>query len=189
MSGASPQRRVPAPVAIFVDRDGTLVEDTGYLRDPDTVRLLPGAGEGLAALQRMGFLLVLISNQSGVGRGIVTGRQAAAVHGRLMRELAGFGVELQAAYYCLHAPWEGCSCRKPAPGLLLQAAGELDLRLMDCFLIGDRETDVAAGRRAGCRTILFCRGEAGDCQPPPDAVAWTWPEAVRRVAAWVGLEP
>src|SRR4051794_3177637 len=110
--------------AVFLDRDGTLIEDTGYPRDPDRIRLLPGAAEALRRLEGLGLLLVLVSNQSGLGRGLITQAEAEAVHARLLECLRAEGARLHAAYYCPHAPQQGCPCRKPSPGLLQQAAAD-----------------------------------------------------------------
>src|SRR5262245_51338279 len=101
--------------AICLDRDGTVIEDAGYPRDPRRVRLLPGAGAALAELKRQGFLLIPISNQSGIGRGFLTQDEADQVHRQVVSALREFGVDLDAAYYCPHAPEERCRCRKPSP--------------------------------------------------------------------------
>ena len=139
--------------AIFLDRDGTVVEDTGYLSRPEEVRVLPGAAEALRALRGEGYLLVLVSNQSGIGRGLITPEQAEAVHERVVAELERAGVTIDASYYCPHAPDEGCRCRKPAPGLILDAAEALEVDRAKSFMVGNSPSDVAAGKAAGCRTI------------------------------------
>jgi histidinol-phosphate phosphatase family protein len=151
----------PGRPALFLDRDGTLIEDVGYPRDPRRVRPLPGAAEALARLARRGFALVIVSNQSGVGRGLVGAAEAEAVHAEVVRRFATAGVAFDGAYYCYHAPDEGCGCRKPAPGLLLRAAAELNLDPGRSFMVGDKPIDVAAGEAAGCRGILFGAGAAG----------------------------
>ncbi|MCS7207296.1 MAG: HAD family hydrolase [Dehalococcoidia bacterium] len=164
--------------AVFLDRDGTLIEDIPYLRDPEQVRLLPGAGEALAILQRKGFALVVVSNQSGIGRGLVRPEELQAVHRRLEERLLAYGVRLDGAFYCPHAPWEGCTCRKPQPGLLLQAAQQLNLDLKQSFLVGNADTDIAAGKSVGCRTVLLTQCPdpfhpvRGD--PPADYQAEEW---------------
>ena len=141
--------------ALFMDRDGTVMVDVGYPRRPDDVELLPDAPPTLARLHELGFKLVVVSNQSGVGRGLVTADEAEAVHARFVEALRASGVELDGAYYCPHSPDEGCSCRKPSPELLERAAHELGLDLPQSFMVGDRDSDLEAGRRAGCRTIPF----------------------------------
>ena len=104
---------------VFLDRDGTVIEDLGYPREPERISLLPGAAEALRAFARAGLALVVVSNQSGIARGLVTGAEAQAVHERFVELLADEGVALDGAYYCPHGPDDGCECRKPAPGLLL----------------------------------------------------------------------
>jgi histidinol-phosphate phosphatase family protein len=141
--------------AVLLDRDGTLIEDTGYIADADDVRLLPGVPDALRALRRAGFALVVVSNQSGVGRGLLSGDDAARVHARMVELLGAEDIELDAAYYCFHAPDEGCSCRKPAPGLFLQAIADLDLDPSRSFAVGDSARDVEAGAAAGCDGVLL----------------------------------
>ena len=150
--------------AVFLDRDGVLIEDTGYPDDPDAIRLLPGVGEALRRLRAAGWGLVVVSNQSGVARGKFDLNRLDAIHDRLRELLAAEGVELDALYFCPHHP-EGrppfqsdCDHRKPQPGMLLPAARELGLSLPDCWMVGDKESDVEAGCAAGCRTILIAGG-------------------------------
>lgn len=141
--------------ALLIDRDGTLIVDVGYPRDPAAVQLLPGAVEVLRDLQSK-FKLVLISNQSGIGRGLITEAEARAVHERVISLYQQAHVYFSGAYYCPHQPELECACRKPAPGLLLEAARELDLDLGRSVMIGDKSSDIVAGRAAGCRhTIRF----------------------------------
>jgi histidinol-phosphate phosphatase family protein len=162
--------------AVFLDRDGTLIHDVGYPNDPESVRLLDGAAKALATLRQRGFRLVVVSNQSGIARGLVTPMQAAAVHERFVEELSRYGAAVDDARYCPHGPDDGCSCRKPEAGLLLSAADELGLDPESSFSIGDKESDVEAGRRLGCRTILLARGQ--DVETQADCVAADWPEAI-----------
>jgi D-glycero-D-manno-heptose 1,7-bisphosphate phosphatase len=167
-----------ADPAVFFDRDGTLIDDVGYPRDPARVRLVDGAAEALARLREAGFRLVVVSNQSGIGRGLVTENEAQSVHERFVSELERHGVRLDGARYCPHAPGAGCDCRKPAPGLLLAAADDLGLDLAASFMVGDKSSDVEAGRRAGCRTILLAPdGRAADGGPTTGAdhlaAGWT----------------
>jgi D-glycero-D-manno-heptose 1,7-bisphosphate phosphatase len=146
---------MPGRPAAFLDRDGTIIHDRGYPRDPALVELLPGAAHGLRTLRARGLLLVVVSNQSGLARGRVTSAEAEAVHRRFVERLAEDGVVLDAAYYCPHGPDDGCACRKPAPGLLLRAASELGIDLERSFMAGDKDSDVEAGRRAGCAALRF----------------------------------
>jgi len=140
--------------AVFFDRDGTLIRDAGYPRDPSEVELLPGVVAALQSLRRGGFKLVVVSNQSGIGRGIVTVEEASRVDERFHALLSQGGIRLDEAYYCPHDPSAGCDCRKPAPGMLRRAATELEIDLSQSWMIGDKPTDIEAGQRAGCRTLL-----------------------------------
>ena len=149
--------------ALFIDRDGTLITDVGYPRDPALVEPIAGAIDALRELQAS-FVPVIISNQSGIARGLITCAEARAVHERVVELFARAGVGFAGAYYCPHAPDAGCACRKPAPGLLLDAARELGLDLARSVMIGDRPSDLAAGRAAGCgRVIRF--GQLGRFGP------------------------
>jgi D,D-heptose 1,7-bisphosphate phosphatase len=157
--------------AIFLDKDGTLIVDVPYNVDPEKIRLTPGAIEGLQALQRAGYLLIVISNQSGIARGYFPETALVAVEERLHELLAEHGILLAGIYYCPHHP-EGvvkeyaivCSCRKPAPGLLLQAACDLNIDLGLSWFIGDILDDVEAGHRAGCKTVLIDNGNETEWQ-------------------------
>jgi D-glycero-D-manno-heptose 1,7-bisphosphate phosphatase len=161
--------------AVFLDRDGTLIEDVGYLSDPDAVEFVDGAIEGLRALRDQGFALVLVSNQSGIARGLISKEQAEAVHERFAAALTAAGIALDATCYCPHGPDEGCACRKPLPGLIRDAAAALDLDLERSFMVGDNDVDVEAGRRAGCKTIQLGGGNDADFE------ARTWSDVVQFV--------
>jgi histidinol-phosphate phosphatase family protein len=168
--------------AVFLDRDGTIMPDLGYLRDPEQVSLLPGAGAALALLQRQGFYLVLVSNQSGVGRGIINATDLERVHQRLLERLAEYSIRLDGAYYCCHAPWESCDCRKPFPGLLLQAANELELDLPSSFMVGDKPGDMEAAKRLGCISILLASAPTLDpITANADVVAKSWHEIPQHI--------
>ncbi|MGH9890406.1 MAG: D-glycero-alpha-D-manno-heptose-1,7-bisphosphate 7-phosphatase [bacterium] len=165
--------------AVFVDRDGTIIEELHYPDDPQKVRLLPGAGEALAELRKAGFLLVLVSTQSGVGRGLFAEEAVRLVHDRMMELLEPYGVALDDSRYCLHAPWDGCSCRKPSPRMLEEAARRLDIDTGASFMIGDKPEDVEAGARAGCRTILIAPvDKRPSSRVRPDVVSADWANIV-----------
>jgi D-glycero-D-manno-heptose 1,7-bisphosphate phosphatase len=152
----------PLRPAVFLDKDGTLIEDVPYNVDPASMRLVPGALTALRRLHDAGFGLVVVSNQSGVARGLFPESALRAVAARLQELVAPAGVELEGVYFCPHHP-EGtvrryaveCHCRKPRPGLLQRAARDLGLDMRRSWLIGDILNDVEAGVRAGCRTVLL----------------------------------
>ena len=146
--------------AIF-DRDGTLIVERNYLSDPAQVELIPGAAQALKALSDAGVGLAIITNQSGIGRGYFSERQLHAVHRRLEKLLAVFGVPLPPIYCCPHRPEDGCRCRKPRPGLLQQAGEELGFDPSDCFVVGDNVCDIELGRNVGAATILVRTGYGG----------------------------
>lgn len=146
--------------ALFLDRDGTLIVDVGYPREAERVELIAGAAEALAQLQQT-WALVVISNQSGIGRGLIRPDEAAAVHARFVELFAARGVTFTGAYYCPHAPDAGCRCRKPAPGLIEQAMQELDLDVGASVMVGDKTSDLECGRAAGCARVLAFDEAAG----------------------------
>jgi D-glycero-D-manno-heptose 1,7-bisphosphate phosphatase len=143
---------------LFLDRDGTLIEDTGYPNNPDTVRLLPGAADALRELAKF-YQPAVVSNQSGIARGRITPQEARLVHERFVELFCeASGVELR-AWYCPHGPTEACGCRKPAPGLLHQAAAFYETTITaDCVMVGDKPSDCEAGLAAGCGTNLLFTG-------------------------------
>jgi D-glycero-D-manno-heptose 1,7-bisphosphate phosphatase len=142
--------------AVFLDRDGTLIEDVHYCKDPALVRPLPGAGEALRRLKAAGFRTVIITNQSAIGRGWMSVADYEAVHARTV-ELLGAEL-LDAAYFCADAPETPSARRKPAPGMVLDAAREQGLDLAQSWFIGDKAIDVQCGRAAGTRSILVLTG-------------------------------
>ena len=183
--------------AIFLDRDGTLVEPRHYPSRPEDLILFAGVGPDLRALQGAGFRLVVITNQSGLARGLFGADDLALMHEHLGRELARFDVTLDGIYHCPHHV-EGivpalaieCACRKPQPGMLLQAAADLDLDLGRSWFIGDILDDVEAGGRAGCRRILVDLGTEGTPTSPlrrPDFVARDTRHALRIIRALEGV--
>ncbi len=147
--------------ALFLDRDGTLVHASHYPSRPEQLRLYDDIGPELRALQQSGFRLVIITNQAGIARGYFTEADLRLMHDYLTDELTKLGVHVDGIYHCPHHP-DGvveelafrCTCRKPQPGMLLQAAHDLDLDLEQSWFVGDILDDVEAGNRAGCRTIL-----------------------------------
>jgi histidinol-phosphate phosphatase family protein len=151
--------------AVFLDKDGTIIENLPYNVDPERIRLNPGAEEGLSRLHRAGYLLFVVSNQAGVARGYFPESALGAVEARLRELLAAVGVPLAGFAYCPHHP-EGsvegfamaCECRKPAPGMILRLSAEHGIDPGGSWMVGDILDDVQAGRGAGCRTILIDNG-------------------------------
>jgi D-glycero-D-manno-heptose 1,7-bisphosphate phosphatase len=175
--------------AVFLDRDGTLNRDKGYVYIWEDWEWLPGAPEALARLKEAGFKLVVVTNQAGVAKGYYTEDAVRELHVRANLELAGRApAALDAFYYCPHHPaYSGpCSCRKPAPGLLERAAAEHNLDLARSFMVGDKLSDTAAGLAAGCRSFLvltgYGRSEAAGA-PPDLTVAEDLADAARLILA------
>ena len=147
--------------AVFLDRDGTLNEDPGYLGHPDQMKLLPGVGEALARLKQAKFQLVVISNQSGVGRGFFSESMLISIHRKLDELLQPYGVRIDHYELCLHKPEDDCECRKPKPKLLLDAAAKLNLDFSESYMVGDKVSDLGAGRAAKCRGSALVRTGEG----------------------------
>ncbi len=147
--------------AIFLDRDGVLIEDPGYLSHPDQVKLLDGVGQALIELKAMGYKLIVVTNQSGVARGIITEKVLDEIHDRLEQLLADESAFLDRIYYCPYHPDAAVAkyrkesdARKPNPGMLLTASEQMDIDLGRSWIIGNSDCDIEAGQRAGCKTIL-----------------------------------
>lgn len=148
--------------AAFLDRDGTLIDDPGYLGDPARVRLLPGVAAALIELERLGYLRIVITNQSGIARGLIDEQQVNAVHEEIERQLAAQGATITAWYFCPHLPELGCDCRKPGTALHRAAASRFGIDLPGSWCIGDRIGDVQAGVSLGARSILVLTGDGAD---------------------------
>lgn len=160
--------------AVFLDRDGTLIEEVNYLAAPEQVRLIPGAADAVRRVNDAGALVVVVTNQAGVARGYFPESRVAEVHDHLASLLAARVAYVDAFHYCPHHPTEGvgeyrvaCRCRKPLPGMLLSAARELDIDLGRSWMIGDKMCDAKAGEAAGCRTLLVRTGHGA--RLPADA--------------------
>jgi len=175
--------------AIFLDRDDTLIEDQGYINNPEQVRLLPGVPQALIELRSMGYKLIVVSNQSAVARGIVTEKVLGQIHDRLRELLAEQAVLLDNIYYCPCHPdgsvakyRKESDLRKPNPGMLLKAAEEMDIDLGRSWMVGNSHRDIEAGSRAGCKTVLIMDRshdiQAEPDRPRPDYTAVNMKEAV-----------
>jgi len=165
--------------AIFMDRDGTVSEEVGYMYHAGLFRLYSWTGEAIQRINESGTKSVLITNQSGVERGYFKESTVHEVHQILQQELKQWEARLDAIYYCPHVPETHCDCRKPKPGMILRAARELEIDLSRSFMIGDRYSDVRAAHAAGIRSVLVCSGDgagemakyAGLPVPQPNFVA------------------
>ena len=172
--------------AIFLDRDGVInkkAADGDYIKSWDEFEFLPRVKEAIRRLNKSGFLVIIASNQRGIARGLMTEDDLKEIHTKMQQELAKEGAKIDGIYYCPHDIEDHCGCRKPEPGLLLKAAREHDIDLSQSWMIGDRETDIEAGKRAGCRTILIGSALASGTLKGmgPDLVAKSLAEAVDKL--------
>jgi len=152
-----------AQKAVFIDRDGTLNEESGYLHRAEECRFIPGAIEAVALLNAAGFLVVVVTNQSGIARGYYAAAELEQLHAYMSCQLQAGGARIDGWYYCPHHPdypsaAGGCSCRKPLPGMLHSAAAEMDIVLSSSWMIGDKAADIEAGTAAGCKPVLVLTG-------------------------------
>jgi histidinol-phosphate phosphatase family protein len=180
--------------AVFLDRDGTLIEEVGYLDRPERVVLFPWSVDAVRALNRAGMRVIIVSNQSGIARGFFTSAVVDAVHARIAELLAGGGATVDAYYYCPHHPdgkvreyARACDCRKPGRGLVDRAVQEFGVDPEQSFAIGDRWLDVALARRVGAKGILVRTGYGAteEHQPPDGLVADAVVHNLVEAASWV----
>jgi len=144
--------------AVIFDRDGVLVEERNYLSKPEEVEILPGAVEAIHKISSLGMKKVILTNQSGIGRGLLTVSDYNKVMQKMRDLFAQKGAFFDGEYYCPHAPWEGCDCRKPKFGLALRAVKDLDIELLRSFVIGDKRSDIELARAIGAKGILVRTG-------------------------------
>jgi D-glycero-D-manno-heptose 1,7-bisphosphate phosphatase len=191
--------RLNLATAIFLDRDGVLIEDAGGLMDSDGIRILPGVPQALTMLKRAGYCLIVISNQAVVARGLLSEAQVIALHQEVEDRLHREGApNLDGFYFCPHHPnatlpayRQECECRKPRPGLILQAAQAHQIDLNGSFMIGDRPSDLLAGNRAGCGVIWVQSGQhtaapiqTGEAMPAQISVHFTCSSLIE-AARWI----
>ncbi|HEY0605234.1 MAG TPA: D-glycero-beta-D-manno-heptose 1,7-bisphosphate 7-phosphatase [Herpetosiphonaceae bacterium] len=177
--------------AIFLDRDGTLNVEVNYLHRIEDLVLVPGAAEAVRSLSEAGFLVVVVTNQAGIARGYYDEAALHTLHEEIQRRLAAEGGRIDAFYFCPHHPEFGgvCECRKPAPGMLRQAAHDHGIDLHRSWLIGDTSGDIGAGHAVGCRTILVRSGYGAQAEAALGSGGAPRPEAIvadlRAAAAYV----
>ena len=160
--------------AVFLDRDGTIIEEVNYLSSPEQVRVFPGAADAIRRWNEAGVKVVVVTNQAGVARGYFPESRVAEVHAHLSAVLAESGARVDAYYHCPHHPTHGvgefriaCTCRKPSPGMLLAAAKDHAIDLSRSWMVGDKLCDVKAGAAAGCRTVLVRTGYGAEVARQP----------------------
>jgi len=168
--------------AIFLDRDGTLVEEVNYLHKPEDTRLFPSTEEALSSLKSAGYALVVVTNQSGIGRGIYTVDDMNRVHHVIQQRVGGI---IDAFYHCPHLPCDSCECRKPGLKMIRDAERDLDLEISRSWIVGDKKIDVETGHAAGMGTALVLTGygqaHRDSLNEPPDVIAHDLGEAVREI--------
>jgi histidinol-phosphate phosphatase family protein len=145
--------------AIFLDRDGTINVDKNYIYKAEDLEIIPHVVEGLKLLKQAGYKLIIVTNQSGIGRGYYTAEDYINFRNELLKRLNKRGVFLSGDYRCPHIEEDNCNCRKPKTGMLEEAARDFNLDLKECWMIGDSLSDIQAGKNAGCRTIHVLTGE------------------------------
>lgn len=175
---------------VILDRDGTLIVERNYLSDPVGVELERGAVSALRCFEQLGLDVVVVTNQSGVGRGYFSGEAVDSVHQRLAVMLKQEGVQIPKIYSCLHAPWDGCECRKPGTGLVRRAAAELGFDPAESFVIGDNRGDMGLGKSIGATAILVMTGHgrkvAEEGNTDADYVVEGLPEAADVISLIIG---
>ncbi len=143
---------------VVLDRDGTIIVERNYLSRPEQVELVPGAAAGLGRLLEMGLGLVVVTNQSGIGRKYFSREHVGLIHARMVKLLDEKGVRFEGIYVCPHTPEDGCVCRKPKPGLVRQAAAELRFNAAESIFVGDKQCDIELGQACGGTTLLVKTG-------------------------------
>ncbi|MBI4948845.1 MAG: D-glycero-beta-D-manno-heptose 1,7-bisphosphate 7-phosphatase [Deltaproteobacteria bacterium] len=172
-------------MAVFLDRDGTINEDTGYLHKPEELVVINGAAEAIKRLNSASVTVVVVSNQSGVGRGYFTDSDVEAVNDRLVDVIGGDGASIDAIYYCNHHPDEDCVCRKPSTGMLKKASAEHGIDLTNSYVVGDKGSDIELAFNAGAKGVLVLTGKGQDeshkLKRPADFVA----EDLMNAVLWI----
>jgi D-glycero-D-manno-heptose 1,7-bisphosphate phosphatase len=168
--------------AVFVDRDGTLVEEVNFLSRVEHLNLFPFTAEAIGLLKESGYLVIVVSNQSGVGRGLFEESAVRTIHEEMQRRLSG---QLDGLYFCPHLPDEGCECRKPGLGMIMAAASDFDIDLSESWMVGDKKIDVETGFNAGMATALVKTGygndHAMDLDQQPELIADNLLDASKKI--------
>jgi len=141
--------------AVFIDRDGTININYGYINNPNDFKMYPSVAKGIKLLQENGFKIIIITNQSGIARGHFSEKTLEEIHKKMKKDLSKEDAMVDAIYYCPHHPDEKCNCRKPNPGMLEKAIKDFDIDIEKSFIIGDRMLDVEVGKKVGCKTVLI----------------------------------
>jgi D,D-heptose 1,7-bisphosphate phosphatase len=179
--------------AVFLDRDGTINVERGYLLDPNDIELNPTAGDAMRILNELNILTIVITNQAAIDKGLLSLEQFERINEKLWNDLSDMNSHYDVLYYCPHSPeiTPECHCRKPKPGLILQASRDFCIDLSCSFMIGDKLSDIKAGQAGGCKTILVLTGQGektskvlrNSNETPPDFVAQTLKEAVEWICS------
>jgi D-glycero-D-manno-heptose 1,7-bisphosphate phosphatase len=177
--------RTPGNRAVFLDRDGTIMEDSNYVGNVERVVLIPNAATALKRLQDAGYKLFIVTNQSGVGRGYFTRDAVEAIHTHLNDHFSRAGVRFDHYYVCPHHPEDNCDCRKPKPRFLFEAAREHGLDLASCFMVGDRASDIQTGVNAGTKTILVLTGAGRETLAKPEVRPDFVAGNINEAATWI----
>lgn len=194
--GRIPKGELMASKVVFLDRDGTIIKDKVFLRDPDGIEFFPGTFDAIKILKKMRYKIVVISNQSGIGRGILTEKMVKEVNERFIRMLEKNDASVDALYFCPHHPDANCDCRKPQTGMIKKAVAELALDLKGAVVIGDHLADISLGKNIGAKTVLVLTGhgvkelvELEDTGVEPDFVAGDLLEAANWVKNLSDIKP
>ena len=176
--------------AVFIDRDGTIARDVPYCSKPEDFELLPDVIEGICALNQAGYKIVIITNQSGVGRGYFTEEMLGRIHEKMIDDFKKGNARIDGIYYCPHHPSANCDCRKPKPTMFLRAAKDLNIDFNHSYMVGDMSQDIEAGQKVGCKTV-FVEGGSQPADTPldtqPDYFVGSFAEAVEWILADTGV--
>jgi D-glycero-D-manno-heptose 1,7-bisphosphate phosphatase len=171
--------------AVFLDRDGVINIDKGYIHRIEDFEFIPGSLKGLKILKQKGFLLIIVTNQSGIGREYYSEKEYTVLKTEFHNLLSAQGIKITAEYFCPHAPEDICECRKPSPFFIKKAIKEFQIDKTESFFIGDKTSDIQAGKDAGVRTVLVKTGKAGTdkkCKVKPDYVCEDLPAAAELIS-------